>query len=99
MIFQVGSEIFTHKPGANSDRDSNIEVGVEGKNETPATPRQQDVRQGDLAGPLAYETPVILRTKRRAPSIVEVDDTEAENSEIERKVAIMKRKKAMSVSL
>jgi hypothetical protein len=67
-----------------------------------ATPRQRDVKQGGPnTGEGPYETPVVLRTKRRAQTVqLEVDDTEAEDSEIEREVrkVIMKRKKATKVS-
>jgi hypothetical protein len=84
MIFQVGSEAVTHKPGAEGDSD--VEE-VEGENDTlyARTPRQQDIKQGKATtgseGP--YETPVVLRTKLWAPP-VQVDDTEAEESEFER---------------
>jgi hypothetical protein len=92
MIFQEGSEIVTHKPGADSDSD----IEVDTLNET--TPRQQEIEQGKAStGQEPYETPVILRTKRWVPSAVQVDDTEVEDSEIE-KVAKWKRKKATRVS-
>ena len=97
MIFQVGSEVVTHKPGAEGDTDHVEEV--EGENDTldERTPRQQDVKRGtataDSEGP--YETPVVLRSKLWAPP-VQVDDTEAE-SELERLV-ITKKIKATKVS-
>lgn len=89
MMFQVGSEVLTRKPGA--DGNSEFEEDEGGNNEK--TPRQQDVKRGKAdtsEGP--HETPVILRTKPWAPSVAQVDDTEAEDSEIER-VVIAKRKK------
>ena len=92
MIFQVGPDVVTHKPGA--DGDSDVEE-VDGENKR--TPRQQNVKQSKAdtsEGP--YKTPVMLRTKPWAPS-VQVDDTEVEDSEIEKDV-IMKRKKATRVS-
>ena len=98
MIFQVGSEIVTHKP--ETDGNSDVEE-VEGGNDTlERTPRQQYVKQGNLKantseGP--YETPVILRTNPWAPSVVQVDDTDVEDSEVER-VVITKSKKATRVS-
>jgi len=98
MIFQVGSEVLTHKPGAGGDTD--VEE-VEGENDlNEKTPRQKKVKQskaGDSEEP--YETPVILRTKPWAPSVAQVDDTEAdsEDSEIERLVTT-KRKKTTRVS-
>jgi hypothetical protein len=90
MIYQVGPDVLTHKPGADGDYD--VEE-VDGKNER--TPRQ-NVKQSKAdtsEGP--YETPVILRTKPWAPS-VQVDDTEVEDSEIEN--VITKSKKAKRVS-
>ena len=95
-VYKVGSEIVTHRPGAN--RESDIKI----KHESETTPHQQDVIQGrpnTSEGP--YETPAILRTKGRAPSVVQVDDDiETGDSEIEREVMkdIMKRKKEMRVS-
>jgi hypothetical protein len=100
MIFQVGSEVVTHKPVANVDSD--VEDEPEGENDSlyERTPRQQDVKRGKAntsEGP--YETPAILRTKPWAPSVVEAGDTEAEDSEIERVVITpAKGKKAMRVS-
>ena len=92
MIFQDGSEVVTHKPGANGDTD--VEE-VEGENDgfNEKTPRQQKVKIDANTSEGPYETPVILRTKPWAPLVAEVDDTEADESEIER-VVIMKRKKA-----
>ena len=87
MVFQDGSKVVTHKPGDDSDSD----IEVDTLNET--TPRQQDIKQGKAnTGQEPYETPVILRTKCWNPSAVEVNDTELEDSEIEKDVK--KRKKA-----
>lgn len=87
MVFQDGSKVVTHKPGDDSDSD----IKVDALNET--TPRQQDIEQGKAnTGQEPYKTPVILRTKRWNPSAVEVNDTELEDSEIEKDVK--KRKKA-----
>jgi len=93
LIFQVGSEIVTHKPGA--DGNSDIEK-VDGENDNERTPRQRDVRRSttNIISEEPYETPVILRTKPWAPSVAQVDDTDAEDSE----VVITKRKKATRVS-
>lgn len=95
MIYEVGSEIVTHKPTSSADSYSDTEV--EGGSE--ATPRQQDGIQGKpntSEGP--YETPVILRTKR---GVVQVENDTDENSasEIEREIlkGIVKRKKEMTV--
>jgi hypothetical protein len=106
MIFQAGSELATHKPGAKGNSESGVEVleEVEGKSDSDTlnerTPRQQDNKRGKAntvtsEGP--YETPVILRTKPWTPSAEQVDDTEADDSETER-VVIMKKKKATTVS-
>jgi hypothetical protein len=95
MIFQVDSEIFTHKPGANNDSD--VEVEVEDENEKTPRQKKDGIKQGKPdTSEEPYETPAILRTKRWAPSVAQVDDTEADDSEIEREVikAIMKRRKA-----
>ena len=93
MIFQAGSEIVTHKPGA--DDKSDIEVDGEDNNER--TPRQKNVKQSTtIISEEPYETPVILRTKPWAPSVAQVNDTEAEDSEFER-VVITRRKKATRV--
>ena len=98
MIFQVGSKVVTHKPG--DDGDSDVEE-VEGENfSLNKTPHQQGVKKSKPAsntseGP--YETPVILRKKPWALPVVQVDDTEVEDSEIER-VVKTKRKKATRVS-
>jgi hypothetical protein len=93
LIFQVGSEVFTHKPSV--DGGSGVEVLEEDEGETgdidEETPRRRDFQQSNAntsEGP--YETPVILRTKLWVPPVA--DDTEADDSEIERD-AIMKRKK------
>lgn len=99
MIFQVGSKIVTHKPAANGNSD--VEE-VEGENDSlnQRTPRQQNVKQSKAntsEEPLAYETPVILREKPWAPSVVQDNDTDEEDSEIERLVIAM-RKKAAKVS-
>jgi hypothetical protein len=84
MIFQVGSEVVTHKPGAKGDSD--VEE-VDDKNDTldARTPRQQDVKRGKATtgSEEPYETPVVLRTKLWAPP-AQVDDTEAEDSGFER---------------
>jgi hypothetical protein len=102
MIFQVGSEAVTQKPRAEGDTD--VEW-VEGENNTldERTPRQQDVkrrkattasdRASDSEGP--YETPVVLRTKLWVPP-VQVDDTEAGESDIE--TVVIKKIKATRVS-
>lgn len=102
MIFQVGSELATHKPGANGSTSVEIPEEAEGESDSNTigerTPRQQDDKRGKAntsEGP--YETPVILRTKRWTPSVAQVDDTEADDSETER-VVMMKRKKATRVS-
>jgi hypothetical protein len=86
MIFQVGSEAIIHKPASGAENDSDVEeVDDEDDTSDARTPRQQDVKRGkattDSEGP--YETPVVLRTKLWAPP-VQVDDTEAEDSEFER---------------
>ena len=96
MIFQVASEIVTQKPGA--DGNSDVEK-VDGENDNERTPRQKDVKQSttNMISEEPYETPVILRTKPWAPSVAQVDDTDSEDSEIER-VVITKRKKATRVS-
>lgn len=97
MIFQVGSEVVTHKPGANVDSDVEDEPEGESDKLNEITPRQQHVKRGKAnTREGSYETPVILRTKPWAPS-VEVDDTEAEDSEIER-IVVIKGKKAEKVS-
>jgi hypothetical protein len=96
MIFQVGSEAVTHKPGAEGDTD--VEW-VEGANDTldERTPHQQDVKRrkatSDSEGP--YETPVVLRTKLWVPP-VQVDDTEAGESDFE--TVVIKKIKATRVS-
>ena len=95
MIYEVGSEIVTHKPTSSADSYSDTEV--EGGSE--ATLRQQDGIQGKpntSEGP--YETPVILRTKCRVVQ-VENDTDEKSASEIEREIlkGIVKRKKEMTV--
>jgi hypothetical protein len=93
MIFQVGSEAVTHKPGAKGDTD------VEGENDTldERTPRQQDAKRGQATtgseGP--YKTLVVLRTKPWAPP-VQADDTEVEESEFE--MVDTEKIKAMRVS-
>ena len=90
MIFQSGSEVVTYKPGANGDTDVE-DLEIEGEDYAIRT--TPHVRQGkaDISeGP--YETPVILRTKRRALP-VQVDDTDS-GSEI----IIRKRKKGTGVS-
>jgi len=93
MIFQAGSEIVTHKPGV--DDKSYIEVDGEDNNER--TPRQKNDKQTTtIISEEPYETPVILRTKPWAPSVAQVDDTDAEDSEFER-VVITRRKKATRV--
>jgi hypothetical protein len=95
LIFQVGSEIVTHRHGA--DGNSDIEK-VDGENDNERTPRQKNVQQSTTnINEEPYETPVILRTKPWAPSVARVDDTDPEDSEIER-VVIPKRKKATRVS-
>ena len=93
MIFQVGSEIVTHKPGA--DDKSDIET-VDGENDNERTPRQKNAKQSitNISEEL-YKTPVILRTKPWAPSVAQVDDTDAEGSEVER--VVITRKKATRV--
>jgi hypothetical protein len=92
LIFQVGSEVFTHKPradggsGVGEDEGENYDTSIDEK-----TPRRRDFQHSNAntnEGP--YETPVILRTKPWVPPVA--DDTEADDSEIERD-AIMKRKK------
>jgi len=94
LILQVGSEVITHKPKASQNTDyEEVEGGGGALNQ--ATPRQQDIQHRNDEGP--YETPVILRTKRFAPSI-QVDDTEAYDSEIDRELIVRKRKKATTVS-
>jgi hypothetical protein len=97
MIFQVDSEVITRKPGADSDSDvEEVEGENDGLNER--TPRQQNIQQNKVntsEGP--YETPVILRTKPWAPSVAQLDDTDAEDSEIER-VVVTKRTKVTRVS-
>ena len=95
VIFQVGSEIVTHKPGA--DGNSHIE-DVDDENDNERTPRQKYVKQS-IISEKPYETPLILQTKPWAPSVAQVDDTDAEDSdsEIER-VVITKRTKVTRVS-
>ena len=95
MIYEVGSEIVTHKPTSSADSYSNIEAEGGSK----ATLHQQDGIQGrpnTSEGP--YKTPVILRTKH---GVVQVENDTDENSasEIEREVmkGIVKRKKEMTV--
>jgi hypothetical protein len=91
MIFEVGSEIVTHKPGADhhhhaADGNSDIEE-VDGGNDNERTSHQKNVKHGATnVSEEPYKTPVILRTKPWAPSVAQVDDTDAENSEIERVV-------------
>lgn len=103
MIFQAGSEVATYRPRANSNADSDVEK-VEGEDyhSTGTTPRQQDVKQLQGRGKAnisegPYETPIILRTKRRAPP-VQVDDTDCES---ESEIVIKKKKslRATEVSL
>ena len=97
MIFQVGSKVFTHKPRANDDSDVE-EVEGEGDSLNEITPCQQGIEQCKAStGTGPYEMPVILQTKHWALSVVQVENTEAEDSEIEREV-IGKRKKAIRVS-
>jgi hypothetical protein len=84
LIFQVGSEVFTHKPRVEEDKGENDDIDEK-------TPRRQDFQQSNAnTGEGPYETPVILRTKLWVPPVA--NDTEADDSEIERE-AIMKRKK------
>ena len=74
LIFQAGSEIVTHKPGA--DGNSHIEE-VDDENDNERTPRQKNVKQS-IISEKPYETPLILRTKPWAPSVAQVDDTDAD---------------------
>ena len=94
MIFQVGSEIATHKTGA--DNDSGIEEESEDNTSNGRTPCQQDFKRGKAnTSNEPYETPFTLRTKPWAPSVVEADDTEVEDSESEKVLSVTKGKKAM----
>lgn len=97
LIFQEGSEVLTYRPEA-----LDVEViggGNDSPNERTPRQRQQNFKQGNAdtnEGP--YETPVVLRTKPWASSQdYQDDDTEAEDSEIER-IVVAKRKKATRVS-
>jgi hypothetical protein len=98
MIYRDGSKLVTRKPGA--DENSHVEE-VEGENDNSneRTPRQRNIKKkmadtGDsLEGP--YETPVVLRTKPWAPSVVPDDDSD--DSEIERMVRKLRKKKVTRV--
>jgi hypothetical protein len=98
MIFQVGSEAVTHKPGAEGDTDVE-EVEDENDSLDERTPRQQDGKRGkvttDSEGP--YETPVVLRTKLWVPPVQVDNDAEAGESEFET-VVITKKINATRVS-
>jgi hypothetical protein len=101
MVFEVGNEIVTRRPGVDGNFHVEEVQEVEGENER--TPRQQNVKKSkadtsDGEGPVGpYETPVVLRTKPWTPSVVQ-DDTEADDSEIERMAIILKRKRAARLS-
>ena len=88
MIYEVGSEVITHKP------ESDVEYVDELKDENEKTPRQQESKAA-TEGP--YETPVVLRTRPWAPPVAIPDDTEADDSEAER-IFIRKRKKPTKAS-
>lgn len=98
MVFEVGNEIVTHRPGVN--RNFHVEEVEEVEGENERTPRQQNSKAAtsDGDGPVGpYETPVVLRTKPWAPSVVQ-EDTEADDSEIERIANVLKMKRAARVS-
>jgi hypothetical protein len=96
MIFQFGSDIVTHKPQANSNSDVEEIVG-ENDNLNERTPRQQKNKANTYEGP--YKTPVILREKPWAPSVVQDGDNEADDSEIERHLIAIKERVSSGDSL
>lgn len=99
MIFEAGSKVVAHRPGDNQVHDvldeDNDNDNDGGKNET-TTPRQRDFERGE-ADASAYETPYVLRTKRRIPPVQAEYDTEAQESETE-KAEVRKRQKRLRVS-
>ena len=92
MIFECGSELITHKPLVSSSSDIG-ETEDDNKGSDERTPHQRTARhQQDDPSEAPYKTPIILRTKPWVPSVVPPDDTEEDNSEIER-VHVMNRRK------
>ena len=94
MIFKVGSEVVAHHPGSIDDSDVE-EIKDENVSLNERTPHQKNVQNKANTGEGPYETPVVLRTMPWAPSVVQDDDTEADDSETERDVTT---KKATRVS-
>jgi hypothetical protein len=104
MIYHDGSKVVALKPGAD-DNSFVEEVRVEDEDDNldERTPRQRNVKKhmadtshdDDPEGP--YKTPVVLRTKPWAPSVMP-DDTEADDSEIERIVSKLRKRKVTKVS-
>lgn len=96
MIYEVGAKVVTLSPEGDGET---IVEEAEGENDNldEKTPQQQNVKKSMASTSDApyhpYETPVVLRTKPWAPSVVP-DDTETDDSELERMISRLKEKKA-----
>ena len=80
MIFKVGSEVVAHHPGSVDDSDVE-EIKDENASLNERTPCQKNIQSKANTGEGPYETPVVLQTMPWALSVVQDDDTEADETE------------------